>query len=48
MKYAVDKITGNRVGILRKANTGNDLCVVIQHPDGSTQIQFKNLLKDIK
>ncbi len=48
MKYAIDKITGNRVRILRKANTGDNLCVVIQHPDGSTQIQFKNLLRDIK
>lgn len=49
MKYAIDRLTKHRVCILREANTrkladGTDACVVIQHPDGSQQIQFKTLL----
>ena len=53
MKYAIDKITGNRVAILREADTrknadGSDVCVVIRHPDGSQQIQFKTMLTSIK
>lgn len=53
MKYAIDKITGNRVCVVREANTrknpdGSDVCVVIRHPDGSQQIQFKTMLVDVK
>jgi len=49
--YVRDKITGKRVTILREANTskttgGSDRCVVIRHSDGSTQIQFKSLLRN--
>jgi len=44
MKKVIDKITGNVVTVLRNANTAGDRCVVIRHPDGSVQIQFKSLL----
>jgi hypothetical protein len=49
MNYAIDKITGNVVTILRDAKTEGGRCVVvrcvvIRHTDGSEQIQFKSLL----
>ena len=44
MKSAIDRITGNVVIILRDAKTEGGRCVVIRHPDGSEQIQFRSLL----
>jgi hypothetical protein len=44
MKQAIDRITGNVVTVLREANTEGRRCVVIRHPDGSKQIQFRSLL----
>ena len=48
MKHAIDKITGNVVTVLRAAKTEGGRCVVIRHPDGSEQIQFKSLLIEVK
>ena len=44
MKLAIDKITGNVVRVLRATTSPDGRCVVIRHPDGSEQIQFKSLL----
>jgi|APGre2960657373_1045057.scaffolds.fasta_scaffold1164587_1 hypothetical protein len=46
--FAIDKITGNRVKILRNGAAGAERCVVIRHPDGSEQLQFKTLLISCK
>jgi len=48
MKQAIDRITGNVVTILREANTAGNRCVVIRHPNGSEQIQFRSLLIEVK
>jgi hypothetical protein len=53
MTHAIDKITGQRVVVLREANTqknadGTDRCVVIRHSNGTEQIQFKRLLTPVK
>lgn len=44
---ATEKITGQTVQILRKANTERP-AVVIKYEDGSTQIQFITLLKNFR
>ena len=44
MKHAIDRITGNVVTVIREANTDGHRCVVIRHPNGSEQIQFRSLL----
>ena len=48
MKQAIDRITGNVVTVLREANTDGRRCVVIRHPDGSEQIQFRSLLIEVE